>query len=96
MVFARVVACAPPAGTAKSRRQAIAIWFTAPFSATLTTPARALYLVNLFSRATFVALGDIKVGDEVGVMGEVSGTTVAAKHIMDGVPPRPQGPPSDN
>lgn len=48
------------------------------------------------SKVVELTVGDIKVGDEVGVMGDVSGTTVTAKHIMDGVPPRPQGPPPSN
>lgn len=48
------------------------------------------------SKVVELTVGDIKVGDEIGVMGEVSGTKVVAKHIMDGIPPTPQGPPSGN
>lgn len=48
------------------------------------------------SKVVELTVGDIKVGDEVGVMGEVSGTEVVAKHIMDGVPPRPHAIPVDN
>lgn len=35
-------------------------------------------------------VGDIKVGDTVGVQGQVSGSSVTANHIMDGIPPKPQ------
>lgn len=48
------------------------------------------------SKIVDLTVGDIKVGDTVGVMGDVSGTSVTAKHIMDGIPPTPQAPPSDN
>lgn len=48
------------------------------------------------SKVVELTVGDIKVGDTVGVMGDVSGTKVVAKHIMDGIPPTPQGPPSDD
>ncbi len=41
-------------------------------------------------------LTDLSVGDEIGVMGQVSGTEVVAKHIMGGIPPRPEGPPAGN
>lgn len=37
-------------------------------------------------KVTAISIGDVKVGDTLNVMGEVSGTTVTAKHIMDGVP----------
>lgn len=47
------------------------------------------------SKIVVLGVGDIQVGDTVGVMGEVSGTSVTAKHIMDGIPPMPHGPPSD-
>lgn len=39
-------------------------------------------------------LSDIQVGDRVGVHGEVSGTTVTAKRIMDDVP-APPAPPAE-
>ncbi len=42
------------------------------------------------------SLTDLSVGDEIGVMGQVSGTSVTAKHIMSGIPPRPEGPPAGN
>lgn len=42
------------------------------------------------SKVVDLSVSDIKVGDTVGVQGSVSGTTVTAKHIMDGVPPAPQ------
>lgn len=48
------------------------------------------------SKVVELTVGDVKVGDIVGVMGEVSGTSVVAKHIMDGMSERPHGPPSDN
>ncbi len=48
------------------------------------------------SKVVELTVGDIKVGDTVGVMGEVSGTSVEAKHIMDGIPQRPQSPPAGN
>lgn len=41
------------------------------------------------SKIVELAVGDIKVGDTVGVMGSVTGTSVTAKHIMDGIPPAP-------
>lgn len=41
------------------------------------------------SKTTSIAVGDIQVGDTIGARGTVSGTTVTAKDIMDGVP---QGP----
>lgn len=36
-----------------------------------------------------LSVSDIKVGDTIGVQGQVSGTSVTAKHIMDGIPPAP-------
>lgn len=38
-----------------------------------------------------LSVSDLKVGDRVGVMGPTSGTSVTARHIMDGLPPRPGG-----
>lgn len=35
-------------------------------------------------------VSDIKVGDTIGAQGTVSGTSVTASHIMDGVPQAPQ------
>lgn len=46
------------------------------------------------SKVSTVSVSDIKVGDTIGVDGTVSGTSVTAKHIMDGVPPQPQAPPT--
>jgi hypothetical protein len=46
------------------------------------------------SKVVTLSVGDIKVGDTVGVQGSVSGTSVTAKHIMDGVPPKAQAPPA--
>jgi hypothetical protein len=40
-----------------------------------------------------INLSDVRVGDTVGVMGDVSGTSVTARHIMDGVPDG-HGPPA--
>jgi hypothetical protein len=41
------------------------------------------------TKVSTVAVSDIQVGDSIGVDGTVSGTTVTAKHIMDGMPVRP-------
>jgi riboflavin synthase alpha subunit len=46
------------------------------------------------SKVVDLTVGDIKVGDTVGVMGTLTGTSVKALHIMDGIPPRPQAPPA--
>lgn len=40
-----------------------------------------------------LSVSDIKVGDTIGVQGSVSGTSVTANHIMDGVPPFGSTPP---
>lgn len=45
------------------------------------------------SKVVDISASDIKVGDTIGAMGSVSGTSVKAVHIMDGVPPTPQAPP---
>lgn len=45
------------------------------------------------SKIVSVAVGDIAVGDSVGVMGSVSGTSVTAAHIMTGEIPVPNAPP---
>lgn len=42
------------------------------------------------SKMVDLSVSDIKVGDQVGVMGTISGTSVTATHIMDGVPPARQ------
>jgi hypothetical protein len=33
-----------------------------------------------------ISVSDIRVGDEIGVMGTLSGTSITAKNIMDGMP----------
>ena len=38
------------------------------------------------SKTSTITVSQIAVGDTVGVQGTVSGTTVTAKHIMDGLP----------
>lgn len=40
------------------------------------------------SKTVTMTVGDIKVGDSVGVMGSINGTQVTAEHLMDGVPPK--------
>lgn len=47
------------------------------------------------SKIVDLSVSDIKVGDTIGVQGTVSGTSVTAVHIMDGIPPRPQAPPAN-
>lgn len=37
-----------------------------------------------------ITASDIKAGDTIGVMGDVSGNTITAKHVMSGIPQRPQ------
>lgn len=65
---------------------------------TLTDKSGKTYTVDAsnakISKVVDLTVGDIKVGDTLGVQGSVSGTTVTAKHVMDGVPPTPQGPPA--
>ncbi len=46
------------------------------------------------SKMVDLNVSDIKVGDTLGVQGSVNGTSVTATHIMDGIPPMPQGPPT--
>jgi hypothetical protein len=61
---------------------------------TLTGENGTTYTVDAsgaqIGKVTTITVGDVQVGDTLNVMGEVSGTNVTAKHIMDGVPPRPQ------
>lgn len=63
---------------------------------TLTTADGKTFTVDAsgatVSKTVQAALGDIKVGDTLGVVGSVSGTEVKAKHIMDGVPPLGETP----
>lgn len=39
------------------------------------------------SKMQTISVSDISVGDSIGVDGTVSGTSVTAKHLMDGIPP---------
>lgn len=41
-------------------------------------------------KVSTITVGDVQVGDMLDVHGDVSGTNVTAKHIMDGVPQNPQ------
>jgi len=41
------------------------------------------------SKTSQISVGDIQVGDTIGVRGSVSGTTITAKDIMDGIPQKP-------
>jgi hypothetical protein len=56
---------------------------------TVTCANGTVYTVNdaaaTASKITSLSLSDIQVGDTVGVEGSVTGTTVTAKNIMDGV-----------
>ena len=65
---------------------------------TLTNDDGTSYTVNAsdakISKVVDQTISDIKIGDTLGVQGEVSGSTVMAKHIMNGMPPRPQAPPA--
>jgi hypothetical protein len=60
---------------------------------TITGKDGVSYTIDAASAAvtkiSTVAVSDIQVGDSIGVDGAVSGTTVTAKHIMDGMPIRP-------
>lgn len=47
------------------------------------------------SKVIDLTFSDIQVGDSVGVQGKVSGSSVTASHIMDGVPQN-QAPPAGN
>ena len=46
------------------------------------------------SKVVDLSVADIKVGDTLGVMGTVSGNSVSAVHIMDGIPQKPNAPPT--
>lgn len=48
------------------------------------------------SKTVDISVADLKVGDTVGVMGQVNGTSVTAQHIMSGTMPAPQAPPANN
>lgn len=63
---------------------------------TLTGKDGTTYTVDAsssqISKISQVSVSDIKVGDTLGIEGTVSGSSVSAKHIMDGVPPQLQLP----
>jgi hypothetical protein len=42
------------------------------------------------SKVITVPVSDIKIGDTIGAHGTVSGTTITATHIMDGIMPHPE------
>ena len=46
------------------------------------------------SKTVDIAVSGIAVGDTVGVQGTVSGTSVTAVHIMDGIPSQANAPPT--
>ncbi len=63
-------------------------------SITLTGKDGTTYTVDAsaaqIDKISTVSVSDIKVGDTLGVEGTVSGNSVTAKHIMDGMPKPPQ------
>lgn len=65
---------------------------------TITNTDGTTYTVDAtnaqMSKTVTITTSDIKVGDTLGVVGTVTGTSVAAVHIMDGIPPKPQAPPT--
>lgn len=68
---------------------------TAVSGSTITVSSKdgASYTINAsdakVSKTVDIAVGDIKVGDEIDAQGTVSGTTVTATHITDGMPHAP-------
>lgn len=48
------------------------------------------------SKVVDLTVADIKVGDRIGAQGTLSGTTITAVHIMDGIPAKPAVAPSAN
>ncbi len=68
---------------------------TAVSGSTITVSGKdsTSYTVNAdsakVSKTVDIAVGDIKVGDEIDAQGTLSGTTVTAVHIMDGIPTPP-------
>jgi hypothetical protein len=58
---------------------------------TVTGSNGTTYTVNASSatvdKLQQLSVSDIRVGDTVGIQGQVSGSSVTAKHIMDGIPP---------
>lgn len=44
----------------------------------------------IVGKISSITIGDIQVGDTVAVQGEADGTSITAKHIMDGIPPKSQ------
>ncbi|MEK7530800.1 MAG: hypothetical protein AAB573_02935 [Patescibacteria group bacterium] len=66
---------------------------------TIKNPDGTIYTVDAtdttVSKVVTITAVDIAVGDTVGVQGTVTGTSVVAKHIMDGIPPHhAQAPPA--
>ena len=61
---------------------------------TLTSSDGQTYTVDAsaaqIGKVSTITVGDVQVGDSLDVMGDVSGTNVTAKHIMDGIPQNPQ------
>jgi hypothetical protein len=57
---------------------------------TITGKDGKTYTVNganaKVTKISTITVGDIKVGDTIGAHGTVSGTTITAEHIMDGIP----------
>lgn len=60
---------------------------------TVTGKDGTTYTINAASttvaKVVQLQVSDLKVGDTIGVQGSVSGTSVTANHIMDGMPPAP-------
>ncbi len=48
------------------------------------------------SKIVELSVSDIKVGDRIGAHGTLSGTTITAEHIMDGIPAKPAIVPASN
>ncbi len=69
-------------------------------SVTITNTDGTSYTVDAsdatVSKTVDISVSDLAVGDEVGVMGEVSGTSVDAEHIMSGAPFKIKVSNSDN
>ncbi len=70
-------------------------------SITITGENGTSYTVNAsdttkISKMVELTVADIKVGDRIGAEGTLSGTTVTATHIMDGIPEKPAQATSSN
>ncbi len=61
---------------------------------TLTGKNGTTYTIDASSatvdKISAINVSQIQVGDTIGVQGSVSGSSITAKHIMDGVPPAQQ------